>query len=440
VNGDLVVDNGNIGTVNLTTIPGNTYASATVKGGAKIAINGIVTAGDLIVNGSEMRAGKLVVPGTITLQNQSMLTHAAASTSSIYKLEIETTTLTVDATSKIDVSARGYLGGYQGGNNSTSGRTNGNVIGSTHANGGSFGGLGGTSAWSGTVNGAYGDLLNPNEVGSGGGGDSSNAGGNGGGLVRISAGTVTLQGSILADGGVGYYGSGSGGGIRIEADTLAGSGKIYARGGTSTDIYRNGGAGGGGRIAIYYGTMSLPVGNVLAHGGKSYDGGTATRNGGAGTIYLKADTQVNGDLLISNNGTAVSSATTPVRAVGRGLIYSVTPSSLSVNTSRWAAGALVGLRIKPNVNRDDLFTVVNNTATTIFTDPEEGDLSWWAPVGSTFSGVYRFDWVTISGKASVNSADIFEITETLLVDDATLVSGGVVAGKVTTANDGIVRP
>ena len=55
-------------------------------------------------------------------------------------------------------------------------------------NGGSYAGLGG--AYSGvTVNSAYGDLANPNEVGSGGGGwpnsyYGNRPGGNGGGLVK----------------------------------------------------------------------------------------------------------------------------------------------------------------------------------------------------------------------------------------------------------------
>lgn len=52
------------------------------------------------------------------------------------------------------------------------------------------------------VNAVYGDAMNPNELGSGGyGGSTSYPGGNGGGLVKIKAGTLTVDGSILADGG-----------------------------------------------------------------------------------------------------------------------------------------------------------------------------------------------------------------------------------------------
>ena len=102
-----------------------------------------------------------------------MLTQKATGLSGAERLEIQTTALNVDATSKIDVSARGYLGAYEGGNNSTNGRTLNNATGSVYNNGGSYGGVGAISNWGGSVNGAYGDLLNPNETGSGGGGNGS---------------------------------------------------------------------------------------------------------------------------------------------------------------------------------------------------------------------------------------------------------------------------
>ena len=138
----------------------------------------------------------------------------------------------------------------------------------------------------------YGDLMNPAEPGSGGGAYSTSeyhGGGNGGGLIRIKAGRLHVDGSIIADGESrintsGWtWSGGSGGGILIHATTLSGSGTISAKGGSSS----NGGAGGGGRIAVYYDTLELPVENIIASGGVSASGGTAARNGGAGTIFLK---------------------------------------------------------------------------------------------------------------------------------------------------------
>ena len=76
--------------------------------------------------------------------------------------------------------------------------------------------------------------------------------GNGGGLVRIVAQTIQLDGSLIANGGeitsASPIAAGSGGGVRIDVGTLAGAGQITAKGGDTL----NAGGGGGGRVAIYY--------------------------------------------------------------------------------------------------------------------------------------------------------------------------------------------
>src|SRR4029453_15248777 len=114
------------------------------------------------------------------------------------------------------------------------------------------GGQGGTAS-NGTVNPVYGDFRNPNEPGSGGGTFGSPAG-NGGGLIRIIAQTLVLNGQIRASGGQAEPSSsvsgGSGGGIRIDAGTISGSGVIAANG---TQGFPNGGGGGsGGWIGIVF--------------------------------------------------------------------------------------------------------------------------------------------------------------------------------------------
>ncbi len=223
---------------------------------------------------NDVRANK------VTLKNGGLLTHWCTSTSLVYKLELNVTAnLFLDTTSKIDVSSRGYLGAYSSGNNSYVGRTNGNTTtgGSSNSSGGSYGGYGGY--YSGAVAAVYGDPLNPNEPGSGAGSDASSwPGGNGGGLARIKAGSIQLDGTILADGQTGNYngGGGSGGGIRIDAGMLSGAGFIYARGGGSSGYNRGG--GGGGRIAINYGMMTLPQGNVVV------SGAATSHPGYAGTV------------------------------------------------------------------------------------------------------------------------------------------------------------
>ncbi|HEX9879595.1 MAG TPA: hypothetical protein VGB25_05330 [Candidatus Binatia bacterium] len=133
-------------------------------------------------------------------------------------MDLNTAGLTVDATSRIDATGRGFPGGGKPGNPFVvgpggSGMTAGFQQGSTGRSGGSYGGLGGSS--SGSANPVYGLDTDPNEPGSG-GASAAGAAGSGGGLVRIAAQTFTLNGQIKADGETTTsYGGGSGGGIRI---------------------------------------------------------------------------------------------------------------------------------------------------------------------------------------------------------------------------------
>lgn len=69
------------------------------------------------------------------------------------------------------------------------------------------------------------------------------AGGNGGGLVRIVAQTLQLDGIIKANRGSAMGdngGGGSGGGIRIDVATLQGAGQINANGGEGWLLIRVG--------------------------------------------------------------------------------------------------------------------------------------------------------------------------------------------------------
>jgi hypothetical protein len=116
-------------------------------------------------------------------------------------------------------------------------------------------------------------------------------------------GTLTVEGSLTANGddGQAYSGGGSGGSIYLAVGTLAGSGVVSASGGGGY------GGGGGGRIAIYYHTKSLT--GVL-----SACGGSRGIPGGAGTIFTKCSGEDFADLLIDNGGH--SGAMTPVLYAG----------------------------------------------------------------------------------------------------------------------------
>ncbi|MEX0741838.1 MAG: hypothetical protein WD079_03515, partial [Phycisphaeraceae bacterium] len=199
-------------------------------------------------------------------------------------MEINVGALVISTNSRIDVSARGYLGGRSEANNGNrSGRTLGNTIvgGSNARNGGSYGGLGAFGNLEQGVNATYGSYADPNEVGSGGGSDQG-AGGNGGGLVRITANTMALDGQILANGGNGGFtgGGGSGGGIKITTGTLTGEGVVRANGGGGDNTH--GGGGGGGRIAVYY-----DVAPGFSFANLEAQGGSGLNIGGPGTIYTK---------------------------------------------------------------------------------------------------------------------------------------------------------
>jgi len=136
-----------------------------------------------------------------------------------------------------------------------------------YGGGGAYGGNGGRSTPGQDAPGglAYGSTSAPVHPGSGGGGYID--GGGGGGAVRIDAdGTVTIDGTISANGGDAsgsyYGGGGSGGGVHITCDTFKGSasGLISATGGTAglfSGKHYSGG-GGGGRIAVEYAALGSP--------------------------------------------------------------------------------------------------------------------------------------------------------------------------------------
>jgi hypothetical protein len=268
-------------------------------------------------------------------------------------LEIMTGGLLIDASSSIDVSGKGYAGGYTLGNATTGASV-------TRA-GGSYGGEGGlSSSGSSAPNEVYGDYRDPAEFGSG-GGDSTYAG-SGGGLIHIAADSLTLDGEIRADGVSASYGGGSGGGIRLDVGTLSGAGTISATGGNAGS---NWGGGSGGRIAVYYTDKSGFTGNMQAYGGTGYNPSQTYKGyGGAGTIYLKSPTQTYGDLIVDNIGRQTYGYSTPLRAIGSGvsdsIVYSPTTgqSTLTDPTATWplpdpATGALglIGLELNPNTTQ-----------------------------------------------------------------------------------------
>jgi hypothetical protein len=335
-------------------------------------------------------------PATMILRNGAVLTHPRATASTVPYLEVTTSTLTVDATSRIDVSGRGYLGGRAGDNASEVGRTLGNSTtgGSTGASGGSYGGPGGDSPDARASNAVYGDFRDPNEPGSGGAGTCGR--GTGGGLVRIDADMVVLDGEIRADGDTGNTcGGGSGGGIGLTVDTLAGGGRIRADGGLSSS-----GGGGGGRVAIRYETsLSFGLDRVQANGGL----GTAV--GGVGTIFVRdVDGQQFGELRIDARDQEPGRET-PLYALGGGSSTALEANSLVDAAASFIPGALIGLRLRPDRTLEQTFRVIANDETTLFTDPADGAMTAVAASGATYAGQPVLDRLVVINRAQVEVLD-----------------------------------
>ena len=204
---------------------------------------------DIIVSNCTLTVNGPHAFASLSLIHNATLAHTACTDEQVYAIDLTISgALTLDASSKIDVTGRGFRAGRTAGNSS--------VGGATWPSGGSYGGLGAGSS----ANKTYGDFRNPVEPGSG----SSNV--SGGGLIRITAGSAVVDGVIRANGANGGYDypcGGSGGGIRLDVVALSGSGRVEADGGRMSGASNSGHAigGGGGRVALYYGESTFDLTN-----------------------------------------------------------------------------------------------------------------------------------------------------------------------------------
>ncbi len=234
---------------------------------------------------------------SVEVDSSGKLTHAAnaATKSSFLDLTIEGDFI-VQSGGLVSSDGLGYSGGglNQPGNGSGGGGT-----GSTNNGGGAgHGGLGAAGAGGSPGGAAYDDLTNPTDLGSGGGGDAHNGGGAGGGEIALRVGgTLTVNGTLSANGVPGgssnFYmdggGSGSGGTINVTATNLAGSGVVRANGGPPAPY--GGAPGAGGRVAV---VVSGSDGSTIQYqadppglgGATAGEGVIATRGPGAAAYSL----------------------------------------------------------------------------------------------------------------------------------------------------------
>lgn len=173
--------------------------------------------------------------------------------------------------------------------------------------GGGNGGAGGAGGTSVPVYGGaagFNQITAPSYAGGNGGGDAPfSIGGLGGGPLRLMVGgTLQVNGVISANGGNGSGdggGGGAGGSLNISAGTFSGSGSITANGGNGVDSV--GGGGGGGCIAITFNTN-------LFNGTMSAFGGIGANYGGAGIIYFKTNSALDGEVVVDNGGQSGASS------------------------------------------------------------------------------------------------------------------------------------
>ncbi|MBZ5630062.1 MAG: Ig-like domain repeat protein, partial [Acidobacteriia bacterium] len=270
-----------------------TYDALTVLNGSTLTIGG---GSAITVTGSFKVTGKstVIVQSKNTTAQVNGQWQGAGATISAANVQI-------DADSHLSADGQGYVGMANLGGL-------GPGAGAMHAGAG-YGGVGGAGGDQGggvssPGGAAYGAAVTPVELGSSGGGGEgcgycNGSGGAGGGGIRlIVSGTLTHNGTISANGVgapnvVSSGGGGAGGSVFIDAGTITGAGTIQAQGGNGG--YRGyagwfpGGAGSGGRVALYYVTNgSFNSSNLTAKGGAGGggDGSWPTGNGSDGTVIF----------------------------------------------------------------------------------------------------------------------------------------------------------
>jgi hypothetical protein len=258
--------------------------------------------------------GVFTLPGAFAAGTMSNRIHVVCSTLSIHPGGV------------IDVDGKGF------GQNAGKGKGTFADL-NAGGGGGGHGGVGGRGYWTtgGLAGNAYDILQAPVEPGSGGAGFAAEFGGAGGGAVRIEApgGTVTINGTISANGKNGTLdgGGGSGGSIYITCDAFADStnGLLRAHGGGSA---AGGGGGGGGRIAVQYATLSNSKGiRFSTSAGPGYFGANDWwLAAGRGSVYL-ADATLLSETLTDHLFTDVRLT---INGFGSWAVDSLTVSNCSV--------------------------------------------------------------------------------------------------------------
>ncbi|GDY15021.1 hypothetical protein LBMAG53_38990 [Planctomycetota bacterium] len=424
-------------TTSTVSVTGNQPASFT---GCTVTADSLTTTGGAAITAATASTitTDVLTAGSLTLTGSNVRSNASTATTERKLLVTLSGALSLDATSKLDVTGCGFLAGRTFGNTTTGGAVGGT---STAGAGGSYGGYGGQYG-TGVRPEVYGDWKNPNELGAGGGGPT---GGAGGGLIRIIAGSLTNNGSILAHGKPGpttYSLGGAGGGIKIQTGAYTGTGLIQACGGTSSS------GGGGGRIALYYSSGTVDMTKIIAYGA-AWNGSSAFavngNNGGAGTVYVENSSALPGTLKFDNGRTAYTTTSPTLFWLGARGTATDDPTNYSiglitsgyadmVDEGQFATWNLTGTPAVLGAARVSVKAVTANglTATNLSLTTSTIAVTGNQPASFTGSTVIT-DSLTTTGGAAITAATASAITTDVLTAGSLTLTGSTVRSNASTA-------
>ena len=359
---------------------------------------------------------------SLVVGSGGIVTHSPVADGQAERIDIVVGDLVVQTGGLVDVTGKGYAAKtwWKHAAHSVTGY------------GGSHGGAGATGKAA--PNPVYGDLHDPRTPGAGGGG------GAGGGVIAIeSLGTITVNGEIRSNGHGSTAGGGAGGSIRLEAPaSIAGVGLIQANGGSGGN---NWSGGGGGRIALLGwaqlqgdfspGAYAVDGFGMQARGGNGY----STRDGAAGTIYLKGAADTWGSLVVDNGGMVGMNHTDLVTLPG-GKIETLTSSTLTDVAAELTPALHAGYLLNPREGQgaatltdDVVLRIAQNTPTAITV--AGGDLKAVTKAGETYGSIAVFDNLEVRGAASLKTdADVLVLGGDLTSgDETTYVAGGRVTAR-----------
>ncbi|MEE8525929.1 MAG: LamG domain-containing protein [Thermoanaerobaculia bacterium] len=242
----------------------------------------------------------------------------------------------------------------------------------------------------------YGNLFDPRDPGAGGGGTGA-----GGGVIHIAAlGDLVIDGALRASGGGegSAAANGAGGSVRLDGAAISGRGTIDASGGGSASSAPG---GGGGRVAIYAGTLDAGLlARTTATGGDSVD---AAARGAAGTVYVRRDGDVFGELIV-DSGAVASTQITELLAVGSGAMTTATAGGFTSDDADFVH-SLAGIHVVINGDLGQWWPVLGHPHHGQSLDLDTSQLAFTAQPGDTYQGLYQLDRVTVRG-AQVATVDL----------------------------------